>query len=81
MCIEINPNTAKQFLQVFTRFYADKVLHICGDCRRLAICMDGSTFNGEETNVFVVYSRGKGEMAVLRPQASGLAVTNVGGGG
>ena len=78
---QILEDTAHKFLQVFTRFYADKVLHIFGDCRRLAICMGGSTFNGEETYFFIVYSRSKGQMAVLRPQASGLALTNVGGGG
>lgn len=73
--LRLPPCTAWQCMRTFLDFYTLKVRRAFCHSRRLSIAMDGSTFNGEELEQFIICSRSNQCMGVLHPQASGSVLS------
>jgi hypothetical protein len=56
----------KLLFDVFTFCWANPF----EDCHRISLCFDGSPLNGEDFEVFIVYSRAAQILATLQPQVS-----------
>ena len=72
--LRLGQQTARDCVSSFLAVYTSKLRAALQGRRRLALVFDGSGFNGEDLQVFVVWSRADGVLAALHPQASALVV-------